>query len=236
MMPRRYLNRLHLVNWLEWKNAKTTNTVSNRSGQMLHYISLTKKILDRAVSGVGIKPGPLRRQFNPEKPVLMVFLRHIGCQFCKETVRDVRAASQRDPDYPDVLFFFQENLEEGQAFFNTHWPRARAVSDPDQFFYKEFGIPAAGILDVVGPRALLSSIRATLKGNLNSWPRGNIWQMPGFFVVLGDQVVWSHDYSHAGDAPPLRRISRFLESLTRKTGSKPESRQGPNLRPLHRVG
>jgi hypothetical protein len=188
---------------------------------MLHYRSLTQEILDRSVEGPGIKKGPLRKQYNPEKPVLMVFLRHLGCQFCKETVRDIRAASIRNPDYPDVLFFFPEDAATGQAFFNQYWPRAKGISDPGQFFYNEFGIPSAGILNLFRPGVLLASLRAALKGNVSSLPRGiewltgKVWQMPGFFVVKGDQIVWSHDYVHIGDEPPLRRINQLLHSIAR---------------------
>ncbi len=199
---------------------------------MLHYRTLTREILDRQVEGVGIKKGPLRKQYHPDKPVLMVFLRHLGCQFCKETVRDIRAASTRKPDYPDVLFFFQEDVATGQAFFNRYWPRAKAISDPAQFFYKEFGIPSATMMNLVSPKALLSSVRATLKGNFNSLPLGNVWQMPGFFVVKGDQIIWSHDYRHVGDEPPLRRMSQLLQSLAK---GKPASRPS-NVRPLEKVG
>ena len=199
---------------------------------MLHYRSLAREILDHQVEGVGIKKGPLRKQYHPDKPVLMVFLRHLGCQFCKETVRDIRAASTRNPDYPDVLFFFQEDVASGQAFFNRYWSRAKAISDPAQFFYKEFGVPSASVMNLVSPGALLSRIRATLKGNFDSLPKGNFWQMPGFFVVKGEQIVWSHDYRHVGDEPPLRRLNQLLQSLDKgKSTTRPF-----HVRSLERAG
>lgn len=180
---------------------------------MLKYRSLSREIMDRPVEGVGLKSGTLRHQLHPDRPALMVFLRHLGCQFCKETVRDIRSAQNLDPEYPNVLFFFQESVEAGQTFFNQFWPRAKAISDPDLFFYTEFGIPAAGLLEVAGPRALLAGMRATVKGNLHSWPKGNIWQMPGFFIVSGDKIFWSHHCRHAGDRPPIKRMTYFLHSI-----------------------
>jgi hypothetical protein len=208
---------------------------------MLKYRSLTKEILDRSVDGVSLKSGTLRNQLHPSKPVLMVFLRHLGCQFCKETVRDIRNAQNLDPEYPNVLFFFQESVEAGQAFFNQFWPRAKGISDPDLFFYTEFGIPAGGLLEVAGPRALLAGLRATAKGNLQSWPKGNVWQMPGFFIVSGDKIFWSHQCQHAGDRPPIKRMTYFVHSIklnhSGHAGNQSEaSGKTTRIKPAVRVG
>ena len=207
---------------------------------MLKYRSLTKDILDRPITGVGLKPGTLRHQFRQGRPLLMVFLRHLACQFSKETVRDIRAAQNQDPEYPDILFVFQESSEAGQIFLNQYWPRGKAISDPNLFFYGEFGIPTAGLLDLTGPRALLASVRATAKGNLHSWPRGNLWQMPGFFVVTSEQIVWSHHCQHVGDRPPLQRMTYFLHSLKLGLAGKAQKKseangKHSNIKPLVRA-
>ena len=208
---------------------------------MLKYRSLSKEIMNRPVEGVGLKSGTLRDQLHPSKPVLMVFLRQLGSQFCKETVRDLRAAQNLDPEYPNILFFFQESVEAGQTFFNQFWPRAKGISDPDLYFYTEFGIPAAGLLEVAGPRALLATIRATVKGNMIGWPNGNMWQMPGYFIVSGDKILWSHDCQHAGDRPPIKRMTYFLHSIklnnNGKSGNQAEApSKATRIKPLARVG
>ena len=76
------------------------------------------------------RPGdPALLQRPPEPGVhepLLVFLRHFGCMFCREMVRDLRRISEAMPGFPPVLFFFQGTVEEGQSFFAQHWPQARA--------------------------------------------------------------------------------------------------------------
>ena len=201
---------------------------------MLKYRSLTKEIMGHPVTGLGLKAGALRSHLHQSKPVLLVFLGHLASQFSKETVRDIRTAQNRDPEYPEVLFVMQENADTGQAFFNLHWPRAKAVSDPELFLFGEFGIPTAGLLDIAGPGVTIARIRAAAKGNFGSWPTGNIWQMPGFIVISGNQIVWSHNYRHAGDRPALQRMTYLLHSLNgRKHSSKPVSKPVSKPDPKH---
>src|SRR5690606_24023826 len=52
-------------------------------------------LLDEAVTGVNLMPGSLRDQLG-DVPTLLVFLRHFGCVFCRETLADLRACAERD--------------------------------------------------------------------------------------------------------------------------------------------
>jgi len=35
---------------------------------------------------------------------------------------------------------------------------------------------------------------------------GDIWRLPGVFLVQGARVLWSHEYRYAGDHPEWDRI------------------------------
>ena len=79
---------------------------------------IAPELLDRYVGGVNLMPGLLRDQLG-ERPTLLVFLRHFGCTFCRETVADLREAAS-EPGYPPVLFFFQGSVTEGRAFLRRY--------------------------------------------------------------------------------------------------------------------
>ena len=96
-------------------------------------------LLDHLVSGLNLVPGTLRDQLGTEQ-TLLVFLRHFGCMFCRETLSDMRAVCESDPDFPAPLFFFQGTPTEGRAFLRRYWPALRAVSDPQAEFYEAFDI------------------------------------------------------------------------------------------------
>lgn len=170
---------------------------------------LPPAILGRAVTGVGLSPGTLADQLG-SGTTLLVFLRHFGCMFCRETVGDLRAAVERRSDYPDVLFFFQGTATEGRAFLRRDWPTARAVADPEQALYELFGVRRAGLLEALGPSVLRARSRAAAKGHENGPRSGDIWRMPGVFAVERERVVWAHAPRHAADHPDFEALPEII--------------------------
>jgi hypothetical protein len=176
--------------------------------------TIAKQTLDRAVTGVGLVPGTLRDQIGDEI-TLLVFLRHFGCMFCRETVGDLREATLSNPAFPPVLFFFQGSSTEGRAFLRRDWPDARAVADPELEFYDLFDVRRATFLEALGPSVLASRSRARAKGYENGARSGDIWRMPGLFAVRGDQIVWSHYPKHAADHPLFQDIPEQLREVAK---------------------
>ena len=169
---------------------------------------IQKETLERPVAGVGIMPGCLRDQLGG--PTLLVFLRHFGCIFCKEAVADLRGAAEGASDYPDVLFFTQGSPTESRAFLRMSWPTARAVSDPELWFYEAFGIRQAGYLEALGPRVLRAQRRAKAKGHTGGPRSGDIWRMPGALLVAGEQILWRFEPNSAADHPDFAEIPSIL--------------------------
>jgi hypothetical protein len=168
-----------------------------------------EEALHAGVTGVGLQPGTLADQIG-EGVWLLVFLRHFGCIFCRETLADIRAAADADPDYPNVLFFFQGSATEGRAFLRRYWPEARAVADPELQFYEWFGVRRASFLEALGPSVLRARSRAAAKGHASGPRSGDIWRMPGVFAVEGDRVLWSHAPRHAADHPDFAGLPAVI--------------------------
>jgi hypothetical protein len=173
--------------------------------------TLPTEALALPVTGVRLTPGTLRDQLDDEL-TLLVFLRHFGCMFCRETVSDLRSAAENDPDFPRVLFFFQGSATEGRAFLRRYWPEARAVADPDMKLYDLFGIRRASLLEALGPSVLAARSRARKKGFENGPRSGDIWRMPGCFVVRGERVIWEHQPAHAADHPDFGRLPTLIRA------------------------
>ncbi|MEM9178039.1 MAG: SelL-related redox protein [Myxococcota bacterium] len=169
------------------------------------------------VTGVGLVPGTLGDQLevSGDRVSLLVFLRHFGCIFCRETIADLRAASEANPDYPDVLFFFQGSATEGRAFLRRYWPEARAVADPELAFYERFGIRRATFLEALGPSVVIGARRrAQAKGHESGPREGDIWRMPGIFAVADKKIVWAHHPKHAADHPDFPGIPAIVAAAT----------------------
>ena len=171
--------------------------------------------LEAPVTGVGLVPGTLGDQLEAsgDRVSLLVFLRHFGCIFCRETLADLRAASEAHEDYPEVLFFFQGSATEGRAFLRRYWPDARAIADPDLEFYERFGVRRASFLEALGPAVVLGArSRARAKGHENGPRSGDIWRMPGVFAVADKEIIWAHQPRHAADHPDFDRIPSIVSA------------------------
>ncbi|MFP4322626.1 MAG: SelL-related redox protein [Anaerolineales bacterium] len=162
-------------------------------------------VLDTPVEGVNLTIGTLRDQLS-NGPTLLVFLRHFGCIFCREVVTDLRRVVKATPAYPRVLFFYQGTEAQGRAFFGHFWPDAAYVADVPRYFYTAFGLERANMVQLFGPQVWACSVRATAKGNVGGRVVGDSWQMPGLFLAHGNQIVWQHEYRHAGDHPLWREV------------------------------
>ncbi|MDH3684636.1 MAG: SelL-related redox protein [Myxococcales bacterium] len=163
------------------------------------------------VTGVGLTPGKLIDQLEGG-PQLLVFLRHFGCVFCRETVADLRAIAESDPTFPRVLFFFVGSSTEGRAFMRRYWPGVRAVADPEKRLYAAFGVERGGVLQMFGPGVWSGKRRARSKGHEQGERSGDIWMMPAAYLVDGATILWQHEYAHAADHPDFARIPALVGS------------------------
>jgi hypothetical protein len=166
------------------------------------------QLLDRLVAGVNLVPGTLRDQLGRDL-TLLVFLRQLGCIFCRETLSDMRALCESDPDFPRPLFFFQGTATEGRVLLRRYWPELRAVSDPTSEFYEAFGIRRGGLMKMLGPAVWSAKARAEEKGHRNGERVGDIWRMPGMYLVRGREILWAHEYRHAADHPDYGSVREF---------------------------
>ena len=166
---------------------------------------IPEAVLKQPVAGVNLAPGTLGDQLGDEL-TLLVFLRHFGCIFCRETLADLRAVVARDPDFPRPLVFFLGRPTEGRAFLRRDWPTLRAVSDPKAELYEAFGVARGGLLQMFRPEVFAARSRAAAKGHRNGPRTGDVWRMPGMFLARGSEIVWAHEARHAGDPPDYARI------------------------------
>jgi hypothetical protein len=127
-----------------------------------------------------------------EEPTLLVFLRHLGCIFCHETVTDLRRISEKESRLPQVLFLHPATSEQGAAFFAQHWPEARVIADPELRFYRAFGLDKTRFWQRYGPLVVAGAARAFLGGARQKKAQGDENTQPGVALMRGERVlkVW----------------------------------------------
>ncbi len=182
--------------------------------------SLGNDILDLPVSGVNLGAATLGGQIHSADLTVLVFLRHLGCIFCKETVRDLRAASEADPSYPQVVFVGQGDLEESRSFAEKLWPAMSIVSDPGKTFYTAMGLGKGSLYQMFGPSVWACGLRAMVKGNLQTRIVGDLWTMPGAFAVdRRGMILWHHDFENIGDHPNWKSLPAELRSAAQNVAA-----------------
>lgn len=133
------------------------------------------------------------------RPLTLVFLRHLGCIFCREQV-----ATMRDR-LPEANIAFVTMSEPARAARFRTWIRSPHVflSDVDQSLYRAFGLERGSAPNVLGPHVGLRALQAVGKGHLpGRMQKEDPWQLGGTFVIDGDgSVVASFPARDAGDYP-----------------------------------
>ncbi len=167
-------------------------------------MQLSNETLDHTVGGVNLSPGSFRDQLGDE-PVLLIFLRFFGCIFCRETTSDLRAMSEEQAEFPKVIFVSEAKQIEVRAFLRRYWPMAHAISDPQGVLYQAFGV-GKSVLKNFSPGVFRGARRAREKGNEPGPLDGNVFRLPGAFLVHRGEVIWSHKYKHSGEQPDFSHL------------------------------
>lgn len=148
---------------------------------------------------------------------LVVFLRHFGCTYCREMVGDLRLAVEqafaRGGRYPPVLIIHGASSEQSKDFFAGRWPQARTIADPTQILYRAFGVGRGTAKDFLSPSAMICAVKGLAKGYGVGAPKSDPWLMPGVFYVRNAEIIWHHDFAHAGDHPDFAALPKRLSAL-----------------------
>jgi hypothetical protein len=153
--------------------------------------------IERATDQYGISV--LHR--SVQHPVMLIFLRHMGCAFCLQTLQDLQRnlPAIREQGVEPVVVHMSDDQEARGVMLQYGLEILPRVSDPTQSLYRAFELSRGGFLQLFGPRAWIEGIKATARGNIVSGLKGDGFQMPGTFIIKNGRVVYSYRYRSAGE-------------------------------------
>ncbi len=73
------------------------------------------------------------------------------------------------------------------------------ISDPDRAVYQRFGLARGTTWQVLGPSAMWRGFHAFLRGNMFGRPQGDVFQLPGAFLVEDGRIVRGFRASTSGE-------------------------------------
>lgn len=149
------------------------------------------------------------RTHSMDRPLLLVFLRHVGCTFCREALADLakiqpKLASSGVSLAIVTMSDAARNRELAAEFGldNAHW-----FSDPDRGVYRAMGLKRGGFMQLFGPSVWWPGLRATLRGHLVGRLEGDGFQMPGAFLVHRGSVRRQFRHAHAAERPDYEGLA-----------------------------
>jgi hypothetical protein len=137
-------------------------------------------------------------------PLLIVFLRHGGCPFCRETLADLaaRRAAVEDAGVTIVLVHMMEDGAATELFARYGLDDVPRISDADRRLYGAFELRRGGVGEVAGPRVWWRGFKTAILGRHGfGKPAGDIFQLPGAFLLVDGRIVRAHRGRTSADRP-----------------------------------
>lgn len=133
--------------------------------------------------------------------VLVLFVRHAGCVFCREALSDLakqRASFERDGIVLAIVHM-SPPLEATQFFADYDLEDVHRFSDPKCQLYRAFGLARGSITQLLGPQIWWRGFLAWTRGYGFSGFRGDGFQLGGAFLLNHEQIVESQRANHAAE-------------------------------------
>ncbi|MEM7658819.1 MAG: SelL-related redox protein [Bacteroidota bacterium] len=158
-----------------------------------------------ALSQANTESGESLLTLSESHPLMVVFVRHFGCTFCREAMRDLgklRSQLEEEMNLRLVLVHmspvsYAEGQLEKYGLKGIH-----QISDRDQDLYRSMGLKRGTFSQLFGLKMWIEGFRAgIMEGLLVGRERGDGFQMPGYFVLKNGEIIEQYIPQDAADHP-----------------------------------
>lgn len=148
-------------------------------------------------------------ELTREQPVLLVFLRHFGCVFCKDTLDHMaNLHTEFERCGTRVVLVHMVSEDEAREHLDVFGlSDLTQISDPESMLYKRFRLRRGRVTELFGFKAIRTAIRLYLRRGFTLGPEaGDSLQMPGVFLLDRGQVKTGFVHRSAADQPDYDRL------------------------------
>jgi peroxiredoxin len=174
-------------------------------------ISVEKRAADWDVSGVAsvlerasTDSGERLVDLVQACPVLLVFLRHAGCTFCREAVSDIaKVRGEIESNGTRIVLVHLADRSGIEQLVQRHsLSDVDRICDTDQELYRAFGLKKGSWRQLFGPKVWTRGlIAAVARGHGLGRPVADATQMPGVFFLDQGLVASAYRHRSAADRP-----------------------------------
>ncbi len=168
------------------------------------------KINPQLLNSYCTQAGRTLGELSNERPVLLVFLRHFGCTFCREAVAEITEIRKDIESKGTQLAFvhLSDDDAKAQKFFAPHGlqdvPR---FADPDGLLFQSFGLVRANWRAYLNYESILRTLQAWLNGHWLGLPAGDVERMPGTFLIHNGQIQKAFRNKLVSDRPDYLELA-----------------------------
>lgn len=153
------------------------------------------------------------KQLSDEKPVLLVFLRHFGCVFCKEALSDL-AEKREQFENKGIQLVFVHMSENGVAddyFMKYNLKGISHISDPMATYYKSFQLTKGAFTQLYGLSTWIRGYALKKEGHQLEIAKhlGDSTQMPGLFLIQHGEIIEQFIHKKASERPDYDKFLNF---------------------------
>lgn len=179
--------------------------------------------LDEAVRKIRSQRDASLFELSSASPTLVVFLRHTGCTFRRETLAELeKHRAEIEQSGVNLAIVHMGSPMDGTMMSQKHGlHHAHRFSDPDCLLYRAFGLRRGRFNQLFSLEVVGRGLRAMLRGHGIGKLNGDGFRMPGAFVLIDGKVVVEHRATSAADRPDYLSLLATAGSRVRRSTEMP---------------
>lgn len=159
---------------------------------------------------------------SSSSPTMLIFLRHSGCTFCRETLAELqRRRTDIERTGTKIAIVHMGTPMDGTLMLQKYGlDGVHRFSDPNCVLYRAFELERGNFRQLFGLSVFKRGFEAAMCGHGIGPLNGDGFRMPGVFVLAHGRIVEEHRSNTAADAPDYLTIANRAPRLWRN--NKPE--------------
>ncbi|MBN2329237.1 MAG: AhpC/TSA family protein [Candidatus Omnitrophica bacterium] len=167
-------------------------------------------MLNQEASTIRDQNGKTLQELSQDNPLLVVFLRHNGCTFCREALADLsqKRAAIEESGVRIALIHMSSEDQAADFFAKYGFDDVPRFSDPDKILYRAFELKRGSFRQLLGWNVWKRGFQACiLEGHGVGKLMGDGFQMPGVFLLHRGEIVKEFRHRSAADRPDYQEMS-----------------------------
>jgi len=164
------------------------------------------------LGGTRTESGKTLLELVDERPVLLVFLRHFGCAFCRQAIDDVSQVRGKLAERGvQVAFVHLGSPERAKPYFDYYGlADVERVSDPEGALYREpaFALARVSLFQLIRPAVWMGWLKGAIFKYRVGLLKEDIQQMPGVFFLKDRAIASVFRHRTIADRPDYLGLAR----------------------------